>query len=60
LARSSAAADPVLATDNQEISTAVIIGLVIKTALRYKALTASDAPSEPPTSDDPSFGDEPF
>jgi transposase-like protein len=45
--------------EDQEIFAAVIIGLVIKTALRYKALTASE-PSVPPTSDEPPFGDEPF
>jgi transposase-like protein len=45
--------------ETQEIFAAVIIGLVIKSALRYKALTASEIPA-PPASDDLIFGDEPF
>ena len=42
--------------EEQEIFAAVIIGLVIKTALRYKALTAkttSSSPSEAEPSDEP-------
>lgn len=43
--------------ETQEIFAAVIIGLVIKSALRYKQLTASE--TSIPTSDDPTL-DEPF
>ena len=45
--------------EDQEIFAAVIIGLVIKGALRYKALTASEAlPAEP--ADPLTLDDEPF
>jgi transposase-like protein len=44
--------------ESEEIFASVILGLVIGTALRYKALTASEASVQAPASDDPA--DEPF
>jgi hypothetical protein len=45
--------------ENQEIFAAVILGLVIKSALRYKYLTGPEIP-DAPASDDLTLSDEPF
>ena len=41
--------------EDQQIFAAVIIGLVIKSALRYKALTAKASPSQAPAASDEPF-----
>jgi transposase-like protein len=43
---------------NEEIFAAIVTGLVMKDALRYKALTGSAAPTD--SSNDPTLDDEPF
>jgi hypothetical protein len=46
--------------ESEEIFAAVILGLVIGAALRYKVLTASETAVQSPASDDLTLDDEPF
>lgn len=46
--------------ENEEIFAAIILGLVIKGALRYKALTGLNVAAPVDSTDEPAFDDEPF